>query len=628
MSANKYRPDIDGLRSLAIAPVVLYHAGVPAFTGGFVGVDVFFVISGYLITSILAREISEGRYSLASFYERRIRRIFPALLLVIAFTLAAAPLFLLPSEFINLGRDAIASLLFVANINFWLQTGYFAADAESRPLLHMWSLGVEEQFYVFAPLLLYVIFRYIPKLKFAAVGFAFIFSLAACVYFTPSMPGASFYLLPTRAWELLAGSMLALQAFDQRKMSSSERSVLAPNILGCLGLVLVVAPVFLYSKMTVFPGVAAIAPVVGAALLIYSGESSSVGRLLSVRPMVGLGLISFSLYLWHWPLVVIFRNAGWLDDSIGKGVVIALSLALAWLTTKYVEAPTRNRERFTPRGLASAVGGVAVVLVGLSIFYSSLNGCPARFSSEVVAYDKARNDRSPDRERCHFDPGLPSLDQACVLGAGDATLAVWGDSHGVELAKAISEAGYSVQELTYSSCPPALYRPSPPSRPYCQQHNNRVFNRIVSSKQLRSVVLVAYYSSRETALPEQVSMTAARLRQAGKHVVIVRPYPLLDGHSDVPSYLARGGAPWVKDHAPADEAFRKTMAEHAEVVMPRGIFCAMGRCNLIVDGHPIFFDAHHPSMHAARLLAVPVGQALSLRGSLPSSGARRSRVAL
>lgn len=605
MTSPKYRPDIDGLRSLAILPVLLYHAGVPGFPGGFVGVDVFFVISGYLITLILVREIAEERYSVRSFYERRIRRIFPALLTVLAFVLAASPAFLLPSDFASIGRDAISALLFVANINFWRQSGYFAADAEAKPLLHMWSLGVEEQFYLIAPLALFLIFRYAPRYRILLVSVGLAVSLLACVYLTPLKPSASFYLLPTRAWELLAGSLLALIA-SGRTERSSEPATTLNNILGLTGLGLILFAVLSFTKATVFPGYAAVAPVAGACLLILSGQSSWTGRLLSSVPLVRIGLISYSLYLWHWPLIVFFRNWGWLETAGGKLIVIALSVAAAWLTWRFIESPTRDRRSFTGRRLASTVVASSLLIIVTSVTYASLNGWPSRYPASVIALDASRDNRSPDRERCHFEGGLPSLTTSCVLGGGEPSVAVWGDSHGVELAKAISEEGFSVREITYSSCPPAPTQPSKPDRPYCQEHNSRVFAYLSTETSIKSVVLVAFYGDKlaqSMDLQSRMADTANRLRAAGKQVIVVGPYMSLDGHTDVPSYLARGGQPIARLDSAAIDGFRRRMEPAAQVFLPTDLFCRAGECALTAGGSSLFFDAHHPSMHAARLVA-------------------------
>lgn len=615
MSPPKYRPDIDGLRSLAILPVLLYHAGVPGFPGGFVGVDIFFVISGYLITLILVREISEDRYSIRSFYERRIRRIFPALLTVLAFVLAASPAFLLPSEFAGLGRDSVSALLFVANINFWRQSGYFAADAEAKPLLHMWSLGVEEQFYLVAPLALFVIFRFAPRLKVPLIFAGFAASLAACIYFTPLKPSASFYLLPTRAWELLAGSLLAILS-SRRDQSFRSTARLLDNVLGVIGICLIVFAVTHLTKSVEFPGYWAVLPVLGAALLISSGQSSWTGRLLSTAPLVRIGLISYSLYLWHWPLVVFFRNSGWLESYGGKLSVIGLSLAAAWLTWRFIESPTRNKANFSGRHLAFTAVISSLLVIATSAGYSSLRGWPSRFPESVVAFDASRDDRSPDRERCHFEGGLPAVETSCVLGEGGPSVAVWGDSHGVELAKAISEEGFAVRELTYSSCPPAPEQPSKPDRPYCRVHNSRVFDYLSSDTSIQSVVLVAYYGEpigQSYLLQTRMADTARRLRDAGKQVIVVGPYAGIDGHADVPTYLARGGLPFVKLDSEGVNRFRQTMEASAEIYMPTDLFCRSGQCALTAGGSSLFFDAHHPSMHAARALAK--GLASHIRGT-------------
>lgn len=605
MSPPKYRPDIDGLRSLAILPVLLYHAGVPGFPGGYVGVDVFFVISGYLITLILIREISEDRYSIRSFYERRIRRIFPALLTVLAFVLAASPAFLLPSDFANLGRDSISALLFVANINFWRQSGYFAADAEAKPLLHMWSLGVEEQFYLIAPLALFVIFRFMPRFKIPLICAGLAASLAACIYLTPLKPSASFYLIPTRAWELLAGSLLGLlvSARDQPFGSATR---LMNNVLGVVGICLILFAVTYFTKAIEFPGYWAVVPVLGAALLIYSGQSSWTGRLLSAAPLVRIGLISYSLYLWHWPLVVFFRNSGWLASAGGKLAVIGISVAAAWLTWRFIESPTRNKTVFSGRHLAFTVVTSSLLIIATSAAYASLGGWPSRFSESVIAFDASRDDRSSDRERCHFEGGLPSLEHSCVLGQGVPSVAVWGDSHGVELAKAISEQGFSVRELTYSSCPPAPAQPSKPDRPHCQAHNSRVFDYLSSDTSIQTVVLVAYYGEaieQSMLLQSRIADTAKRLRGAGKQVIVIGPYAAIDGHSDVPTYLARGGLPFVELDSTAIDDFRRRMEPSAQIYLPTDLFCRSGQCALTAGGASLFFDAHHPSMHAARVLA-------------------------
>lgn len=617
MAEARYRADIDGLRALAVIPVVLFHAGVAGFSGGFVGVDIFFVISGYLITGILIREFEARSYRISKFYERRVRRIAPPLLVVLLFTLTIGPIFMLPSEFKTLGRDAISALLFFANINFWRQADYFSADAETKPLLHMWSLGVEEQFYLFAPLLLLAIFQYLPKHRRLIVGLAAGLSFAACILLTPAHGAAAFYLLPTRAWELLAGALLAMTP-----RTGVHRNALLDELSGFVGLALICFSVFSYSENTLFPGYAAIAPVLGAALLIRAGEMSNgmISRLLSWAPLVGVGLISYSLYLWHWPLVVLFSANGWLAGISGKFAVVGLSFCAAWLSWRHVERWTRSRQKFPPRSLILAVSCISASVVIVSLYYSSLGGWSSRFSSDVVSLDQSRDDVSPNRRRCHFGDGLPDLDAACELGISPPRVVVWGDSHGVELAQALSELGVGVKQITYSACPPALKRQSRADRPYCEQHNQRTFDYVSMNLDYKVIILVARYSQSglSNGLAAQVQDTADKLVAAGKRVIVIGPSPI-DEDLNVPSHLARGGDRFKALDKTRLMEFSESMKASTEVIFPTQIFCNAEFCDLRPQGSPLLFDAHHLSLSAARILARKVVEAINGRADLHHS---------
>lgn len=292
----KYRADIDGLRAIAVLVVIFFHAGIPGFSGGFVGVDVFFVISGFLITSIIVNEIDEGKFSIARFYERRIRRIFPALFPVIVFTVVAGAFLYDFVSFKELGKSIVATTLFSSNIHFWHQAGYFDTESIRKPLLHTWSLAVEEQFYIVFPLLLLAINRFGKKLYLPWLLGIGLLSLFASIYGIYSNPSVTFYMVPTRAWELLAGSILALQRIPLLKSNSYR------NLFSVTGFGLICYSVVCYTEATLFPGANALAPVIGASLIIYSGMeggASTVKKFLSVKPLVSIGLISYSLYLWH-----------------------------------------------------------------------------------------------------------------------------------------------------------------------------------------------------------------------------------------------------------------------------------------------------------------------------------------
>ncbi|MCU1093126.1 acyltransferase [Stenotrophomonas maltophilia] len=603
---QKYRADIDGLRSIAILPVLLYHTGIPLITGGYVGVDIFFVISGFLITGILLRDFDNNTYSVLSFYERRIRRIFPALAVVVFFTIICAPFILLPSEFEPFGRDVASSLLFVANINFWLQSGYFSPVSEAKPLLHMWSLGVEEQFYLIAPLALFVTVKYARRYRLAITLIAIGLSLGACIYLTPRSPSAAFYLLPTRAWELLVGSALAIYISTRDNPAPTRAS----GLIGAIGLALTMVPVFVYDKSTPFPGYAAIAPTAGAAMLIYAGPSSFAGRLLSTRPLVFIGHISYSLYLWHWPVITLFRNVGWLESSVGKAIVILLSSLLAWLTWRFVESPTRDRTKIGSRTLFVGAASSTAILLFVSAIYSSLGGWPGRLPASTVAFDAARNDYSPDRARCHFDGGLPDYSSACVLGPKNGLkVAVWGDSHGVEMAKAISEQGFSVRQLTYSSCPPSSNGVGTSNRPQCSDWNKQVAKSLADDKSTGVVILSAYFESpvsRSATRQNELARTASFLRSVGKHVIVIGPFPMISQRTDLPTYLARGGSAEHVIQLEGMKELESTLSKSATLYSPQRLFCQRDICNFAPGGNAILFDSHHPSMSAARLAAAQI----------------------
>ncbi|MFN3470721.1 MAG: acyltransferase family protein, partial [Novosphingobium sp.] len=420
----QYRRDIDGLRALAILPVLGFHAGLPGFSGGFVGVDVFFVISGFLITGIIAREIDEGRFSLLRFYERRARRILPALLLMIAVVLGAAALFYLPADFAGVPRSALMTLLFMANAWFFTQTGYFGGPADSMPLLHCWSLAVEEQFYLAFPFLLWACARFAPHYRARALVLAALLSFAIAFAKQADTDGFAFYLLPARAWELLAGSLLALHLPGR---TGSQRW---SEVLALLGLLLIAGAVLLYDRSTVFPGVSALAPVGGAALLIRHAPGTMTGRLLSTRLLVGTGLISYSLYLWHWPIIVF---ADYLTDApqgpVFKAALIAASFLAAWASWRFVERPFRDPRRFGQRRIFQlALGGMGAI-AAIALTLVPLGGWPSRFPVEVSRLAQAAHDISPKRGRCLLDEtGGDHPD--CILGAPVApTAVIWGDSH-------------------------------------------------------------------------------------------------------------------------------------------------------------------------------------------------------
>lgn len=438
-----YRPEVDGLRAVAVLPVMLYHAGVSGFSGGFVGVDVFFVISGYLITAILLKDIRAGDFSLLKFYERRARRILPALFAVLIATFAMGIVFMIPSQLYDLSRATFATIFFVSNILFWRDTDYFAPAAEENPLLHMWSLSVEEQFYIIFPIFLLLVSRMKERLLLLSTIAVVIVSLLAAQVASATNPVANFFLLPTRAWELGIGALCALHL--------SERGVMSNNWLASLGLAGILAAVIFFDEATPFPSVYALLPVVGSALIIlFSGSGTFTHKLLSLKPFVWVGLISYSAYLWHQPLLAFARIQDVTSSpplSLMLGLLL-LSLCLAYLSWRYVEQPfrstkgvikTRNKV-FVLSGIgASAISGLAVIGLttsGLNAFWMARN--PGSAQTLRVIQDAEENMRlRAEKGQCAFsvdafDPETQARLKDCVDAAGPA-IVVLGDSHSIDL---------------------------------------------------------------------------------------------------------------------------------------------------------------------------------------------------
>src|SRR5579863_4506512 len=357
-TALGYRADINGLRGIAVILVVLYHLGIRSVRGGFIGVDVFFVISGFLISAIILSDVQAGKFSLGRFYERRIRRIGPALLFMMCGTIVLAYFYLLPSEMKNFAKSLLSAAFSSANIFFWSKSGYFDTSADTQPLLHTWSLAVEEQFYLVFPLLIMAIHKWAPKrLKLAVVLLALTSLVVGSIQAFVS-PSSAFFLPFGRAWEFLLGTLLFLKVFPEFEKRRAR------EIAAASGLALILAAGLFYSPKTPFPGLSALVPCVGTALIIVAGTRSTtiVGRLLSTKPMVGLGLISYSLYLWHWPILV-FQRLGTLlinvaSAHVTQAVIFAVALTVSYLSWRFVEEPFRRNHPPIPRRILFSGAGI------------------------------------------------------------------------------------------------------------------------------------------------------------------------------------------------------------------------------------------------------------------------------
>lgn len=434
-----YRSEIDGLRTVAVLPVILFHAGFKVFSGGFVGVDIFFVISGFLITSILISEMENGDFSLLRFYERRARRILPALFFVMAVCAPIAWAWMLPKELADFARSQVMTVFFVSNVFFFKEVDYFGIAAELRPLLHTWSLAVEEQYYLLFPVFLLLLWRLGRDKLLWLIGLIAIVSFGASHWASDADPVANFYLAPTRAWELLAGSICAFLSVGKAPRTNESLSL--------FGFALILFAIFYFDKTTPFPSAYALAPVVGTALVILFGQGTLVGKALSTRPFVGIGLISFSAYLWHQPLFAFARLRSWSEPSPTLMFLLAVaSLVLAYGSWRFVEQPFRKPKnglvtrRSQVFGL-SAAAGIVFVLAGAVVV--TKEGNPWRYDPDRLASLEnltVQASKSSDCDALGWDSVRPDF---CVLGVPDADLrvAVIGDSHAHQFSDVLDQIG-------------------------------------------------------------------------------------------------------------------------------------------------------------------------------------------
>ena len=615
----KYNPVIDGLRAVAVLPVVMFHALPGYVPGGFVGVDVFFVISGFLISGLIFDGVARGSFSLGAFYAARIRRIFPALFVVLAAVFVAGWWLLFPIEMIRLGHQIVASAAFAANIYFWSQAGYFSPDATTYPLLHLWSLGVEEQFYVVWPLAIMLLWRrswaILPTI--VIIGAA---SLA--VSLLTEDRSAAFYLPMSRAWELMLGAGLAWLMRD----SMRRFPPILLDAAGIVGLVLILGSIVCIHESDPYPGWRALAPTIGACLVLWSGSDSRfVAPLLSWRPLVFVGLISYPLYMWHWPVFWIGRTIGTVDLSLAHAtMLVAISFVLAWATFVLVEKPIRFGTRWsrpvTPVWLAAGLAIVA--LAGQA---STVSGFPGRWPSEVITLLTYKFDDSIFRiGKCHLKPEQGPSDFASECFSkhheGARHVVLWGDSAVTAIEPGLQQIGkgrLDIDELTTSNCPPFIgdYKPMA-DRPHCSAINQFGFDYIRTSRP--DIVIISFSPSYDTDLPSQAANTVRELRKffAGPLLVVGPPplWPKAFPETLLNSYLASpsSGAPrflaMPPDVAQASETVDATVghavsSERALYLSATRQLCPHGQCIAMPEGEPAIWDRFHMTRGASVIVA-------------------------
>lgn len=533
--SSKYRADIDGLRAVAVLLVVIFHAFPELNGGGFVGVDVFFVISGFLITGIIVNDLERSRFSFKSFYARRIKRIYPALLVVLLTCYVSGWLLLLPDEFAALGKHIAGGAGFVANIVLWRESGYFDVQNDLKPLLHLWSLGVEEQYYFLWPLLLFLAFQKHLQLRYV-LPLIFILSLALNIFGVTSDPVATFYLPHTRFWELMTGAIIA---YVQSHPLSNKLSVpLWLNHLSAfLGLVLLTITVVLVNKNSAFPGWWAMLPTFGAALMIAAGQHAWLNKKLLAHPvLVFIGLISYPIYLWHWPLLAFARIMNMGNTSLELRAILALcSVLLAWLTYRFVEFPLRFGKSQHNRTLVLSVLMILMFTVGYSTFLNE--GLSFRMP-EKAEYDKffshsqytsSHNLLKIDRHDCNFydipsNVAKASIDSNCVTPHSDKIVFLWGDSHAQHLNYGLSKvlpSDVSLLQAGSSGCSPSTTDYDPDPLQACNKANRFILEKLAILKP--DVVILAQQRGHDI---KRYDAVIAHLKQLGvKNVLLVGPVP-------------------------------------------------------------------------------------------------------
>lgn len=516
--------------------VVLYHAFPQAMRGGFVGVDIFFVISGFLITGIIARELEAERFSLLGFYNRRIRRIFPALIVVLCAVLVLGWLWMLPAAYAQLSADVFASAAFVANIALLLQSGYFDVEAARKPLLHLWSLGIEEQFYLFWPLILMLAARLRLKLPNVAViiGLA---SFALNIALIDSKPVATFYLPFTRAWELLAGAALACG------WGQLNQGAFASNWRAGIGTLLVAIAAAALDTSRAFPGWWAVLPVLGSVLLLSAPQAWGCRQVLASPPMVWIGLISYPLYLWHWPLLVFFALIKFAPLTLlERGLIVGLSVGLAWATYRFVEIPFRFGRPSPARLLSLGAGMALVAAAGVVVVQN--RGFDFRLPGEIRGMTEVTTQSSKWRvHECLLDLSHEmSFAEGCIDRSRRPLILVWGDSTAGALMPGLRKAqesrAFGVAQFTSSSCIPALTT-DVAGTPNCRAINDKVLS---LARDLKPDI-VLLHSTWDRYL-DGVAATVTALRQETNARIVVL-----------------GSVPWWKRGLP-NEVLRYFMLHH------------------------------------------------------------------
>jgi peptidoglycan/LPS O-acetylase OafA/YrhL len=641
----QYRPDVDGLRAVAVLAVLLCHAGFSRFAGGFTGVDVFFTISGFVVTTSLLGDLSQEAFSFKGFYARRAKRLAPALYLVLAATLAFSILFAFPDDSFRLAKNILAVATMTSNIYLSKQTGYFDAQAADQPLLHTWSLSVEEQFYIVLPVLLYLLHTRAKRWITASFALLTAASFAWAVVAAHKASGGAYYFAQYRAFEFLVGTLLALREFEREAVRSRVF-----DLLFVVGLGVVLFGVFGFSATSQFPGVGAIVPCGGALLIIYAGRRSVAVQSILANPVaVFVGRISYPLYLWHWPVFFAFRRLE-MASTTGYMVAIAFAFVLSVLTYLYVEGAVRRSAMpagrallgflLVPLLLSGALAGTAKVSDGFLFAYPAKIRADVRWSGDAL-FDMPRG------KKCWSQVSITD-EATCTLGNPNSKdkAILWGDSHAYHLVlffdRMGEDKGMAIHDLAFTLCPPIENEPAKPGdmalledHLKCVDHDRAVMDYALSRPDIRTVFMAAAWqnylnpSTDPNASPNghgflpgqlerELANTIARLSTAGKHVVLMDDVPMIpmelvncnfnnDLYFPVRRHACQFDASIARQqHAPIQAMLErlKNTYPQIDIMHTYDVPCTDKVCTLDFDGLPIYRydDYHHLSAAGSSLL--------------------------
>lgn len=666
----RYRKEIDGLRAIAVLPVIFFHADATFVSGGYVGVDIFFVISGFLITSNILAEKDAGTFSLLTFYERRIRRILPALFAVMACSIPVAWLWLLPSDLRSFSQSLVAVSTLLPNYFFYRTSGYFDTSNELKPLLHTWSLGVEEQYYLLCPLLILVLWRFGKWRIWLLFALTALTSLMLAQWSYSKSPAFSFYMLPTRGWEILVGALVAIhhKHFSYNPFSSEAKSRRMGEAMSLLGIVLIVYAVFVFDSQTEIPGLYALIPTVGAVLLIvFATHQTLIGRVLSSRWLVGIGLISYSLYLWHQPILafVRYRAVEPIPASTMPAILVGTTL-VAFLSWKFVEKPFRDMTLISRKSVFILAGVLTIMFLAVGALGVYGKGWPTRMPEsvrqaikETELDGKLRDDGGCNIQKNDFVPAH------CIKGAQEVRprFVLLGDSHAAMLAHELGEAfknlGLSYMQYTKNACPFALGLTMSPSN-NCDKYQAEYLKYIDSAQGANTYIIASRWSdyvnsirfenegaasSRRKFSAGKIPLSATEeergqrivqayaesvtfLLRAGKRVILVYPIPAQPW--DVPRRAeramvftpgnAREMSTEYSEIAQQDAAVTKAfdaIGLHKNLIRirPAQKLCntiVPGRCAATENGHLLYIDDNHLSNYGARFIVEEIMRQLKV----------------